>query len=79
MNYLVLAIIAGLVNVVMLFVTSDALIVSCTTFLTILIAAFIIEKMFQNQNIAASKTVLTDDYKNNAHSNDATKVSHAAI
>ncbi|WP_336182974.1 methyl-accepting chemotaxis protein [Alteromonas sp. CH_MED4-4] len=78
MKYLVLAVIAGLVNVVMSFVTSHLLISTVATFLTILFAAFIIEKMFQNQNIAASKTVLTDDYKNSAHSNDATKVSHAA-
>ena len=78
MKYLVLAVIAGLVNVVMSFVTSHLLISTVATFLTILFAAFIIEKVFQNQNIAASKIVLTDDYKNNAHSNDATKVSHAA-
>ena len=78
MKYLVLAVIAGLVNVVMSFVTSHLLISTVATFFTILFAAFIIEKMFQNQNIAASKTVLTDDYKNSAHSNDATKVSHAA-
>ena len=78
MKYLVLAVIAGLVNVVMSFVTSHLLISTVATFLTFLFAAFITEKVFQNQNIAASKIVLTDDYKNNAHSNDATKVSHAA-
>jgi len=78
MKYLVLAVIGGLVNVVMSFVTSDVLLASCALFLTILLAAFIVEKAFQNQNIAASKTVLSDDYKKNAHSDDATKVSHAA-
>jgi len=78
MKYLVLAVIGGLVNVVMSFVTSDVLLASCALFLTILLAAFIIEKAFQNQNIAASKTILSDDCKKNAHSDDATKVSHAA-
>lgn len=78
MKHLVLAVIAGLVNVVMYFVTSHPLISAFTSFLAVLFAAIFIEKVFQHQNIAASKTVLIDDYKNSAQSNDATKVSHAA-
>lgn len=78
MNYLVLAIIAGLVNVVMSLVTSHLLISTFVTFFTILIAAFIIDKVFQKQGAAASKVVLTDDYHKKAPNSDATKVSHAA-
>ena len=61
MKYLVLAVIASLVNVVSSFVTSDVLMASCAIFLIILFAAFIIDKVFQNQNKAANKTVLPDD------------------
>ena len=78
MNYLVLAIIAGLVNVVMSFLTSNLLISAAATFFIIFIAAFIIEKVFQKHSTAASEVVITDDYKKSTHNNDATKVSHAA-
>ena len=78
MKYFVLAVVAGLVHVVMSFMTSNILISTGITFLSILLAAFILEKVQQNQNTESNYSNINDEYIQKESSNDATKVSHAA-
>ena len=78
MKYFVLAVVAGLVHLVMSFMTSNILISTGITFLSIFLAAFILEKVQQNQNTESNYSNINDEYIQKESSNDATKVSHAA-
>lgn len=78
MKYFVLAVFVGLVNVVMSFMTSHVVITTCITFLTIIFAGLIVEKLYQSKSTATTASVVLGDENRSAGSDDATKVSNAA-
>lgn len=82
MNYLVLAVVAGLINVVMSFLTMSVLISTAVTFFTILLASFIFNKTLGSGKANAFSEGVGDDSLSSSQppssQTDATKVSHAA-
>ena len=82
MNYLVLAVVAGLINVVMSFLTMSVLISTAVIFFTILLASFIFSKTLGSGKTNAFSEGVGDDSLSSSQppssQTDATKVSHAA-